>query len=194
MQSMKVVLLIFGLALLSCKEGGIKYGKGGDDNSHLRNPQNPNHAAVNSLPRPDSIVSNDKTLYMLDRDLMLNGMFVLTPFTIEKCIESVAKPDSIHKGGPEIIAEFGHDDYGLYFDKSYINVGHGQILMMKIRDEKLKLFTIGVGSSRNHFEKILKYDFPQKDTVNCLGVGDDYYSFVFDNNVITEIDYYAPPL
>ena len=65
---------------------------------------------------------------------------------------------------------------------------------MKIRDKNLKLFTIGVGSNRNHFEKILRYDFPQKDTVNCLGVGDDYYSFVFDNNVITAIDYYAPPL
>ena len=77
------------------------------------------------LPKPDSIEFNNETLYRLDRDLLLNGMFVLSHFTLEGCIKSIAKPDSVHKGGTEIIAEFGEDDYELYFGESYINAGHG---------------------------------------------------------------------
>lgn len=190
---MKVALIIFGLALIGCR-AGIKYGESGDDNSHLRNPQYPTNTPSKTLPIPDSMEFNNMMFYLLDRDLMLNGMFVLDTFFIERCYQSIAKPDSVLRGGPKIIAEFGVDDFDIYIGKSNINAGHGQILSFEIRDNNLKLFDVGVGSSRQQFEKMIGYNLPNKDTVNFLGVGDDVYIFRFEKDKIHEIDYFAPPL
>lgn len=190
---MKVVVLFLGIFLLSCNGRGIKYGESGDDNSHLRNPQYPNDTIVKT-PSPDSILHNDKYYYRLDRDLMLNEMFVLDTFYLERCYLSIAKPDSVHRGGPEIIEEFGVDDFDIYIGKSTIYAGHGQILSFKIRDRKLKLHTVSIGSTREYFEKIMKLNFPDKNNIECLGIDDGYYSFRFENDKIKEIDYYGPPL
>ena len=189
---MKVAVLFLGLLLFSCTGRDIKYGESGNDNSHLRNPQYPNVSV--KIPIPDSILYNNRYSYRLDRDLMLNGMFVLDTFHLDRCFQSIGRPDSVHRGGPKIIEEFGVDDFDIYTGKSIIYAGHGQILSFKIRDEKLKLNTIGVGSTREYFEKIMKLNFPDKDTIKCIGVGDGFYSFRFKKNKIIEIDYYGSPL
>lgn len=192
-KSMKVLMLFIGLFLLSCGDGGIKYGKSGDDNNHLRNSQYPKKSKVKLLT-PDSILQNNKYYYRLEDDLMLNGMFVEDTFFLKRCYLSIAKPDSVHRGGPEIIKEFGVDDFDIYIGKSVIYAGHGQILSFKIRDRKLNLYTVSVGSSREYFEEIMKLDFPDKNNIECLTDNGGYYSFRFDNKKIIEIDYFAPPL
>lgn len=191
---MKPITLFFGMLLLLSCSGGIKYGESGDDNSHLRNPQYPNNSTLNNFPKADSLISNNETLYILEGDLMVNRMFVRDSFILQKCFSSIGKPDSIHRGGPEIIAEFGVDDFDLFYGKSTIHAGHGQILMFEIRDKNLKINTISLGSDRAYFEKRLKLNFPNKDTLNCLDTGDGYYSFKFKNDVLQEIDYFAPSL
>ncbi len=192
-QSMKMLALFFGLFLLSCSGGGVKYGESGDDNSHLRNPQDSADSIV-KISTPDSILRNDQYYYRLESDLMLNGMFVLDSFSLKRCILSIAKPDSVHKVGREIKEKFGVDYFDIYIGKSSIHAGNGQILSFKIRDSRLKLYTIGVGSTRAFFERIMKINFPDKDTIECSGLGDCFYSFRFKNDKIIEIDYHYQPL
>ena len=191
--SMKLVTIFIGLCLLSCSGGGIKYGESGDDNSHLRNPQYPKKSIV-KLAMPDSILQNNKYYYRLEDDLMLNGMFIQDTFYLKRCYLSIAKPDSVHRGGPLIIKEFGVDDFDIYIGKSHIYAGHGQILSFKIRDRKLNIYTVSVGSSREYFEKIMKIDFPDKNNIECLSEDGGYYSFIFDNSRIKKIDYFASTL
>jgi len=190
---MKMLILFIGLFLPSCSDGCMKYGESGDDNSHLRNPQYPNKAIV-KLTMPDSIFQNNKYFYRLEEDLMLNGMRISDTFYLKRCYESIAKPDSVHRGGAQIIKEFGVDDFDIYLGKSVIYAGYGQILSFKIKDRKLNIYTVSIGSSREYFEEIMKLDFPDKNNIECLTDDGGYYSFRFTKNKITEIDYFAPPL
>lgn len=157
----------------------------------MRNPKYPS-SITKFLIKPDSIIIDSDMFYKLDRDLMLNGRFVLDSFTLENCYNSIAKPDSIYRVGTTFKKGFKVDNYDLYFGKSLIKTAQNKIFMIKIRDRNLKLFTIGVGSNRINLEKILKLDFPSKDTLKCLGIEGGHYRFIFDNNEnITEIEYYS---
>lgn len=186
---MKLFLCV-PIVLLSCDFSNPKPAKGGDDNSHLRNPEQ----GIN-LTRPDSINIEGNYFYKLTNDLRINNQFVLDSFILDKSIDRIGKPDSIHRGGPEIIAEFGADDYDLFFGKSIISAGHGQLLMIKINDESLRINSLKIGSNRRQLNEQLHFDFPKKDTVMCLGIGDDVYYFIFDEQEsIRSIEYWAPPL
>lgn len=172
------------LILIGCN--GIGPGKSGNDNSHLRNPD--------SLPQGDSIQSNHGILYRLKNDLRLNGIFVCDTFILEKWNQPMDMPDSVHFGGPEIIEEFGVNDFDLFFGKSVINAGHGQILYFKIRDNRLNLFTVTVGDTRKRFERMIFFDLPNRDTINCLSPCDGVYSFQFERDTIVAIEYSAAQL
>lgn len=181
---MKCLIVLFTLVLFGCN--GIQSGKSGNDNSHLRNPD--------SLPQGDSLQSPIGTLYRLERDLRLNGMFVCDTFVLEKWSQSSLKPDSIHFGGPDIIEEFGVDDFNLFFGKSVVNAGHGQILYFKMLDNRLNLFSVTVGDTRTRFETMIGLDLPNRNILHCLSTCDGVYSFQFEKDTIVAIEYYAAPL
>ena len=177
------------LAVYSCKPG-----TSGDDNSHLRDSSS--QAFPTKLSKqPDSTLVNGVFHYKLERDLMINGRLVSDTFILGKAISSLGKPDSIRRGGPEIRAEFGADDYTLYYGKSAIQAGHGYMLEIRARDKRLEFYTLRVGSSRNDVEKILRLDFPDKDTLKCIGRDEGVYYFTFGRSgKVKAIDYYAVQL
>jgi len=181
---MNYLIVFCALILVGCN--GIQSGKSGNDNSHLRNPD--------SLPQADSLQSANGTLYRLEHDLRLNGMFVCDTFVLEEWNQSSVKPDSIHFGGPEIIEEFGVDDFDLFFGKSVVNAGHGQILYFKMLDNHLNLFSVTVGDSRTRFERMIRLDLPNRNTLYCLSPCDGVYSFQFEKDTIVAVEYNAAPL
>jgi len=165
-----------------------------NDNSHLRNGQSPHSNNAVKPAMPDSIGINGRYYYQLKRDLMVNGRFVSDTFTLEACRQSIGEPDSIQRGGPSIVEEFGAGDYDLYYGKSVIYAGHGQILEMHIKDRNLKLYTIGIGDNRVYMEKILNLRLPRRDTLSFIYGDGGVYLFALKKDVISDIAYYAPPL
>lgn len=147
----------------------------------------------NAQSDADSIVYNGKTLYILDEPLNVNGYSIPDSFTYEQAVAQIGIPDSVMFGGPEIIEEFGVDDYWLYYDRSVINAGHGSILLIEVLDESLAIDGIRIGDSRKTVKQKLNKNFPDRDKIEFITSGDDILGFIFETDgKLVEMYYWRP--
>ena len=90
-------------------------------------------------------IGTQPDFYKTDVSFLLNGISLNDTFNLDEYISVLGKPDSIKKGGIEIINEFGFDDYNLWYGKDWLSAGHGYLFNVKILDKKINLNGIYVG-------------------------------------------------
>jgi hypothetical protein len=123
----------------------------------------------------------------------INGISVLDTFELEKYMDVLGQPDSIKKGGPEIIEEFGHDDYDLWYGENWINAGHGYILTADIKKAGIPFNGIQVGDNRQKIENMFNIAAnSNKDTIKVINPNDDVLTFYLKNNFIQRIYFWRP--
>ncbi|UKN02737.1 hypothetical protein K6119_04310 [Paracrocinitomix mangrovi] len=103
-------------------------------------------------------------------------------FKLERFIEACGKPDSIITGGPEIVQEFGADDYLLYYKNVQISAGHGYILSAKIKSTDFAINGLKIGDNLNKVNSTFSSNFEHSDTINILSSSDDNLKLLLDDN------------
>lgn len=129
-------------------------------------------------------------------DVKVKDFNLKDSFDLEAFIEKVGQPDKIERGGPEIIEEFGVDDFDLYYGESFVNAGHGRVLYVKIVDDRLKLNAINTNHDAmdfyNCFERRLNYHQDTNVLINDNGASIVVVRAAFEN--FKSVEYYAPAL
>lgn len=106
----------------------------------------------------------------------------------------LGQPDSIRRGGAEIIEEFGYDDYDLWYGKNCINVGHGYILSAEIKEAGISFNGIQVGNTQVKIETTFKIPHSDRDTIEIINNNDDVLNFYLKNKIITSFSFCSRPL
>jgi len=122
----------------------------------------------------------------------INGISTLDTFNLKKYIEVIGKPDSIKRGGDAIIKEFGHDDYQLWYNNSWISAGHGYLLAAEIKNPGILVNGIQVGDSQTQIDKVFKIPRSDSDTIKVRNQSDCILTFHLNNNVIKSIYFWMP--
>lgn len=141
------------------------------------------------------IESNRRVLYLLEDDLTLNMFPISDSFQYEIARNQIGIPDSTHFGGPEIIEEFGADDYTLFYGESRVYAGHGYLQLCEINDRRLALSNVEVGDSMKEVKQKLNVDFPDANVIEMISPSDFVYVVEFnDTGLLERIICSAPPL
>lgn len=153
----------------------------------------------NEKPTEEHIVTLDinapKKPVQLENEVELNGFNISDSFDLDLFIEKNGEPDSIWFGGPEIIEEFGVDDFELFYGQSVVSAGHGHILYAKIADDRLKMNAISPENDLMQFSRCFGVKIPLRDTNEFIDqFGSTYIVILSDDLSIKSIEYYALPL
>lgn len=131
-------------------------------------------------------------VFSTDLTYNINGISVLDTFELDTYINVIGQPDSIMRGGPEIIEEFGHDDYELWYGKNQINAGHGYILTANIHKAGIWFNGIQVGDKQEKIENTFNISHLENDTIKMINKNDDVLTFYMNNKIIQSISFWRP--
>lgn len=133
-----------------------------------------------------------KMIFFTNVPYNINGISVLDAFELNTYINILGQPDSIIRGGQEIIDEFGHDDYDLWYGESLIIAQHGYILTANIQKAGISLNGIQVGNNQTKIENTFKIIHLKGDTIILRNKNDDVVTFYLKNKIIQKIVFWRP--
>ncbi len=134
-----------------------------------------------------------KTLvFSTDTIYNINGISVLDTFELETYINVLGRPDSIIRGGTEIIEEFGYDDYELWYGENHISAGHGHILAADIQKAGIWFNGIQVGDKQEKLKKTFNILHLEGDTIKVINKNDDVLTFYMKHKIIQSISFWRP--
>lgn len=129
-------------------------------------------------------------VYSTDLVFNINGISVLDTFELTKYINVLGHPDSISKGGAQIIEEFGFDDYDLWYGENWIGAGHGYILTASINHAGISFNGIEVGDKQTKIETIFDITaHSDNDTIRVVNKNEDVLTFYLKNQIIRSISF-----
>lgn len=135
----------------------------------------------------------ERDFYSTDLAFTINKISVLDTFKLATYIDVLGRPDSIIKGGPEIIEEFGFDDYDLWYGESSMSAGHGSILTANINNAGISVNGIEVGDKQTKIETTFSITLhSEKDTIKVINKNDDVLTFYLKNKTIQRISFGRP--
>ncbi len=126
----------------------------------------------------------DSISFILKTEFTLKGMPTNDKFDYNKFVEKLGKPDKLWRGGPEIIAEFGCDDFMLTFSKNQIWAGHCYLSDAFIEEKGIDINGLEIGDKRKKVEKMFDIDTRGKEEVWIWG--NSVLIIQFDSNDIVE--------
>lgn len=133
-----------------------------------------------------------RAFYKTDISYTLNRISLTDTFNLNKYIEELGQPDSLKRGGKEIIEEFGHDDYNLWYGKNSLNAGHGYLLAAEIKTTGISINGIQVGDNKTKIETVYKIASIIKDTIEVTNDNDDVLTFYLKDKAISAIYFWRP--
>jgi hypothetical protein len=95
---------------------------------------------------------HDSISFIVETQFTLNGIPTNGKFDYERYIELLGKPDEERRGGPEIIAEHGCDDFMLSFSKNEIWAGLCLLSDAFIEEKGIDINGLEIGDSREKVE------------------------------------------
>lgn len=138
--------------------------------------------------KPETQVS----VFYTDSVYNINGISVLDTFELDTYINVLGQPDSMRRGGAEIIEEFGHDDYDLWYDKNWISAGHGYILTADIQKVGIRFNGIQLGDSQLKIENTFNIPHSEIDTIKIINKNEDVLIFYMNDKIIRRISFWRP--
>lgn len=142
----------------------------------------------------DEVSEKKRDFFSTDLAYNVNGISALDTFDLKKYIKVLGQPDSIRRGGAEIIEEFGYDDYDLWYSKNCINAGHGYILSAEIKEAGISFNGIQVGDKQVEIETTFKIPHSDRDTIEIINNNDDVLTFYLNNKIIKSFSFWSRPL
>ncbi len=133
-----------------------------------------------------------REFYKTDINYTINNISLTDTFNLNKYTEQLGQPDSIKLGGKEIIEEFGHDDYNVWYGENSLSAGHGYLLAAEIKAPGISLNGIQVGDKQTKIEAVYKIAGIAKDTIEVTNDNDDVVSFYLKNKKIIAIYFWRP--
>lgn len=160
--------------------------------------QTPDTNVIESLQGDTSSVSDNQQgastrgVYKTEIDYTLNHVSLTDTFNLNKYIEELGQPDSLKRGGKEIIEEFGHDDYNLWYGKNSLSAGHGYLLAAEIKASGMSINGIQVGDNQTKIETVYKIVNIVKDTIEVTNDNDDVVTFYLKDKTVRAIYFWRP--
>lgn len=130
--------------------------------------------------------------YKTEINYTLNHISLTDTFNLNKYIEELGQPDVLTRGGKEIIEEFGHDDYNLWYGKNSLSAGHGYLLSAEIKATGISVNGIQVGDNQTKIETVYKIASIIKDTIEVTNDNDDVIIFYLKDKTISAIYFWRP--
>lgn len=124
--------------------------------------------------------SNDTINFFLKIEFELNGIPTNDKFEYDRYIETLGKPDIEKMGGPEIIAEFGCDDFRLMFSENQIIAGLCYLSDAYITEKGIDINGLEIRDDREKVESIFKIETKDKKEVWIWG--NSLLIIYFDSN------------
>lgn len=140
----------------------------------------------------NEVSEKKREFFSTDLVYNINGISALDTFDLKKYIKVLGQPDSIRRGGAEIIEEFGYDDYDLWYGKNFINAGHGYILSAEIKEKGISFNGIQVGDKQVKIETTFKIPHSDRNTIEIINNNDDVLNFYLKNKIITSYSFWRP--
>jgi len=113
---------------------------------------------------------------------MLNGIPTNSLFDYDRYVEVLGIPDREQRGGPEIIEEFGCDDYMLNYSQNKIWAGHCLLSDAFIKEKGIDINGLEIGDDRIKVEKTFLIDTKSKKEIWIWG--NSVLIIKFDSNDI----------
>ena len=133
-----------------------------------------------------------RDFFETDINYTLNHISLTDTFNLNKYIEELGQPDSLKRGGKDIIEEFGHDDYNLWYGKNSLSAGHGYLLTAEIKTTGISINGIQVGDNKTKIETVYKIASIIKDTIEVTNDNDDVLTFYLKDKTISAIYFWRP--
>ena len=111
----------------------------------------------------------DTISFILETEFTLKGIPTNAKFDLNKYIEVFGKPEKIQRGGPEIIKEFGCDDYMIKFSKIEIWAGHCYLSDAFIEEKDIDINGVEIGDKRTKIEKTFNIETKKNNEVWIYG-------------------------
>ena len=125
--------------------------------------------AQETLNENSHIKSQDSISFILDTEFTIKGILTNSKFNYDKYIEVLGKPDKDLRGGSEVIAEFGCDDFMLTFSKNRIWAGGCYLSDAFIEEVGIDINGLEIGDTREKVEKTFEIDTKNKSEVWIRG-------------------------
>ena len=117
--------------------------------------------------------------YYFDRSLEINGLPVTLEFNLESIKSRLGEPDSVILGGPQIVKEFGFDDYWLFYGDDFIDAGHGYVMGAQINSSRININGLKVGMSINEVQQILGISLELEKEIIVRTINEDALTLEF---------------
>ncbi|MBZ9627748.1 hypothetical protein LB450_06505 [Psychroflexus sp. CAK1W] len=124
--------------------------------------------------------SNDTINFFLKTEFKINGIPTNDKFDYDRYIEVLGKPDLEKRGGPEIIAEFGCDDFRLMFSENQIIAGLCYLSDAYITEKGININGLEIGDHRKKVESV--FEIETKDKKEVWIWGNSLLIIYFDSN------------
>ena len=146
----------------------------------------------NQITSIEKQTENEQQPLITNVEYNINGISTNDTFNLEIYIKKLGNPDSLKKGGPDIIEEFGHDDYFLWYGKNYLYGGHSYLLRADIFTTGISFNGIQIGDSIQKIKTTYKVMPTNLDTIIISDGSDCLLTFLTDKKIIKAIYYWAP--
>lgn len=125
-----------------------------------------------------------------EKVVVINGISVLDSFNIDTYIEKIGEPDTVIRGGQEIIEEFGADDFDLIYNSNRLVAGHGYLLSAYIIEPGISVNNLDIGDSQKEIEETFDIPHIERDTIKIINSNDDILIFYMSaQKTIEQIEY-----